>query len=241
MSDSAGRALTEAYVLHARKYRDTSLIVEFLTKAHGRVSAVVRGVRTKKSRNAGYFQPFGRLLVSFVGRGELKTVGSTDFPFANMAPTGEALLIGLYANELLVRVLGKFDPVEGVFDAYGTLLRELAGTSNRRASLRRFELVLLSELGYGVTFDAEAGSGEAIVAGEFYRYVPEEGFHRVCEPTPGDYLFKGEHVIAIGCGDLDNPEVEGSAKRVTRTSIAVLLGDRRLKSRELFRQIEDFT
>ena len=37
--------LTPAFILHTRKYRDTSLIAEILTERDGRVAAVIRGAR----------------------------------------------------------------------------------------------------------------------------------------------------------------------------------------------------
>ena len=37
-----------AYVLHGRPYRDTSLLVDFFTLEHGKVSAVVRGRQTSQ-------------------------------------------------------------------------------------------------------------------------------------------------------------------------------------------------
>ncbi|HZX72549.1 MAG TPA: recombination protein O N-terminal domain-containing protein, partial [Rhodanobacter sp.] len=39
-----------AYVLHARAYRETSLLLECLTREHGRLGVVARGVRGERSR-----------------------------------------------------------------------------------------------------------------------------------------------------------------------------------------------
>lgn len=237
-------SLIDAYVLHTRKYRDTSLIVELLTLSEGRISAVIRGARGSKSKVAGNIRPFGRMLVSLVGRGELKTVRAMDFPFADCQPKGDALLVGLYVNELLVRLLGKFDPAPALFAAYGNLVSQLASEAAIRSTLRSFELTLLQELGYGVTFEIDAGTGAPVEPDSLYRYVPDEGFHRVegvMEDAPAPYLFRGDHLLAIVEGRMDSPEVDGAAKRVTRASLAVLLGGRRLKSRELFQRVGELT
>ncbi len=43
MSESSGMDGVEAYVLHARPYRDTSLLIDFFSKSEGRFSGIARG------------------------------------------------------------------------------------------------------------------------------------------------------------------------------------------------------
>ncbi len=62
--------LAPAYILHHRPYRDTSRILEVLTRDHGRLSLFARGVRGPKAKLASILQPFQLLLVSWSGRGE---------------------------------------------------------------------------------------------------------------------------------------------------------------------------
>lgn len=236
--DGRKSGLKEAFILHARKYRDTSMIVELMTRDEGRVPAVIRGVRSRKSKLAGHIRPFCRLLVSWFGRGELKTVQSTDFPWTTPELTGDALVTGLYVNELLVRLLGKYDPAPAVFDAYGPLIQRIALAAEARAALRHFELLLLSELGYGITFEWEAHTGEPVRPDGWYRYVPDEGFHGIGESPPDAYSVKGEELIGIAEGRFGDPAVDASAKRIIRRSFAALLGDRKLVSRELLRKVE---
>ena len=42
--------LERAIVLHRRPWRDTSMIVEAMTREHGRIAAVAKGARRAKSR-----------------------------------------------------------------------------------------------------------------------------------------------------------------------------------------------
>lgn len=236
MSEKAG--LTEAFILHTRKYRDTSMIVELLTRDEGRVPAVLRGVRSKKSKLAGHIQPFARLMVSWIGRGELKTIRTVDFPWSPPTFTGGALITGLYINELLVRLVGKYEPIPEVFDAYGPLIYKIALGVDMPDALRRFELSLLRELGYGITFEAEARTGEPVSADALYRYVPDEGFLKVAEAHPDTYVLKGADLLAILEERFEAPGVDACAKRIIRSSFAALLGGRQLRSRELFRKFE---
>jgi DNA repair protein RecO (recombination protein O) len=259
--------LQPAYVLHARKYRDTSLIVELLTRHEGRVSAVVRGARGKRGRQQGSWQPFMPLLASCFGQGDLRTVKHAEFLQTAFHLSGEQLLLGLYANELLVRALGRFEAVPEVFGQYQALLAVLAassvssgpevdaGSANidevsepshrpltanpERVALRHFELCLLNELGYGISFAHEAASGSAVVPSQRYQFVAAEGFYLLpgsAGPDADRSGYLGEYLLAIDAGKIDSVAIDRCARAVIRIAIGNLLGGRPLKSRELFQR-----
>lgn len=223
--------LMPAYILHARKYRDTSLILELFTQQEGRVAAVQRGGRSKKT---GAVQPFTPLLVSYVGKGELKSIAKLDAGAMHYL-TGDRLLLGMYANELLMRLLGKFEKVPGIFSAYQSLLLTLVAADRYQVQLRRFEFRLLDELGYGISFGVDALSGDLVAPEKFYRFVPDEGFRVLSAETDSSYA--GHHLLAIADDDLEVEAVEAAARKISRQAIARLLGDKPLKSRELFQQL----
>lgn len=84
---------------------------------------------------------------------------------------------GLYVNELLARVLAQNIPYQTLFFEYLTCLQVLAASEyTPEHALRRFELSLLSHLGYGVDFLHCAGSGEPVADSMTYRYREEKGF-----------------------------------------------------------------
>ena len=88
-----------AYVLHARPWRETSLLLEWLTREHGRIGLVAGGVRGARPRGGGraVLEPFHLLALDFLLRGELGTLTAVEagvpLPLA-----GDALLAGLYLN-----------------------------------------------------------------------------------------------------------------------------------------------
>ena len=220
-----------AYVLHARDYRDTSQILELLTREEGRFGVVVRGARGARSRLRGRLQPFTPLLIAARGRGELRTATSVDFNGPNRQPAGDQLLLGLYVNELLYRLLGRFDPIPRLFDGYEQLLISLQDSTDSLLAVRAFELMLLNELGYGISFDYDAGRGVAIDAEAGYRYMVHEGFFETDQA--GRDIYPGRELLAINSGDLGSVD-EQRLKLLTRISLAELLGDKPLKSRSLF-------
>lgn len=238
--------LEPAYILHARKYQNTSLILDLFTRDSGRYSVVSKGVRSPKSKIRSRLQPFSPLLIASVGRGELKTSTTIDFPRRPFGLIGKGLMLGLYVNELLYRLLDRFEPVTGLYQGYEDLLGELAlseqlfsgqalsapQSGGEVTAIRRFELCLLQELGYGINFEYDSRDGQPITADGNYRFVVHEGFHLIDEPQ-GD-TFPGVEVLKIASGDL---EQVGSKRllNLTRLSLAELLGDKPLKSRSLFR------
>ena len=229
------RALLEpAYVLHSRDYRNTSLIIDVLTRESGRFSLVVKGARSGKSGLRGRLQPFTPLLVASVGRSELRTAATIDFPARPWRIHGDKLMLGLYVNELLYRLLGRFDPVPEIYDAYESLLSRLQGFESSVSAVRKFELNLLARLGYGISFEYDSGNGEPVSSDRHYRFRVQEGFRETASEEAD--TFTGGELMHIAEGELQRVS-DRKLKSVTRASLAMLLGDRPLKSRALFRSV----
>ena len=231
--------LEPAFILHSRPYGDTSSIVELLTLNEGRFSVVSKGARAEKSKLRGRLEPFTPMLIAAVGRGELKTATKIEFPGRRYHLMGENLLLGMYINELLYRLLEKFYPVANLFESYEALLSSLQGTSDSILAVRTFEVRLLDELGYGISFDYDARDGQAVESEQHYRFVTEEGFHRVEEPRVeehSDDLFTGKELLDLAVGNFSQVDAR-RLRNLTRKSLNSLLGDRPLKSRSMFKSI----
>lgn len=228
MTTEQAAVLQRGFILHARKYRDTSLLVDVFTRPEGRFSAVVRGARGK---HGGRLQPFTPLLMSFHGRGELRTAGKVESDGRPYQLQARNLLIGLYVNELLYRLLGRFDPMELLFDQYELLIAQLQEDGFSLLCLRDFELLLLTELGYGISFDVDAQSGAPVEQARRYSYVADEGFSSIVDPDASGY--EGKHLLAIAEGRMDDA-AEKVARQIIRRSIDRLLGGKALNSRTLF-------
>ena len=175
--------LQPAYILHQRAYRDTSAIVDLITPEFGRMSVLAKGSKRPKSRFQGLLRAFQPMLVSCVGRGELMTLTQVDIPGQHLQIPASCLSSGLYINELIVRLLQKFEPQIELFNDYDQSIRRLcclSGNDARRqwslqASLRIFEIKLLRSLGYETEFNTEAGSDDFIQPEAEYRYHLDYG------------------------------------------------------------------
>ena len=219
-----------AFVLHRRPYRETSAIIELLTRDHGRIAAVARAVR--RARRPQAVEPFASLEVAWRGRGRLMTLTACETT-SRFALSGRPLFAGMYLNELLTRCLAPEEAVTPLFAAYGDTLARLAAGCDLEPVLRAFEKRLLRELGYGLAFDFELGSGAAIESECRYEFVNGEGF-RVADGG-GAATYSGAALLAIAADRYDAPDVRRAAKTILRTALKAHVGDQPLTSRELFR------
>lgn len=164
------------YVLHARPYRETSLLLECLTREHGRLGVVARGVRGERARlRRAQLEPFQPLALDLLLRGEMATLNAVETVGTSLRLPGDAGLAGLYLNELVVRLTERQDPFPLLFDAYAQTLARLARDEPLAWSLRRFERDLLEAIGYGLQLQYESDTGEPLAPDAYYRYQVEQG------------------------------------------------------------------
>ena len=226
--------LQPAFILHRRPYRNTGLLLEAFGRECGRLGLVARSAVSPRSRLKGLLQPFAPLLLSWRGEGDLATLTGAEEAGRPVSLPPDQVLAGLYVNELLVRLLQRQDPQSGLYDAYENLLAELAVAPGEEPALRRFEKRLLEDLGYGLSLDREAVSGQPIVAEAHYRYVLDQG-PVVASRTETGVPITGRGLLALRDGILNDPTVLKEVKRLTRAALAEQLRGRALKTRELYR------
>lgn len=221
-----------AFVLHARPWRETSLLLEAFTRDHGRVGLVARGVRGTRARlPRSLLEPLQALRLDWMGRGELATLAAVEPEGHACALRGDALLSALYVNELLVRLTARNDPQPGLFERYAALLAELTTTDSIAWSLRRFERDLLAALGYALQLDITADTGAPIEPACVYAYLPEQGPVAAGSATLGVSL-RGSALLALARDAAPPPDADDLAalRRLMRTLIGDLVGPRGLQS-----------
>lgn len=229
--------LQPAYILHSRAYRDSSLILEVFTAEQGRLSLVAKGARRRArgGSSAALLQPFVPLLLSFTGRGEMKTLTQVEAAAAPIALRAEQLYSAMYVNEVLMRLLHRHDPHPLLFANYGVALQELRRAASFEEVLRRFELSLLEELGYGFSLQHDGASGDAIKADSWYHFHPDVGLVEVLQgANPATAAYCGIDLLAMARGEFSG-DAKLTARRLMRQALANQLGDAPLKSRDLFR------
>ena len=233
MSSSTRDQLQQGYVLHRRDYSDTSLLIEAFTTEHGRVPLLAKGAKRGRSPSAALLQPFSPLLFAWSGRGEVQTLLRVEPAGRPVALAGDALYCGFYVNELLMRVLGRQDPHERLFLFYQRVLDELTGGADLDAPLRRFELRLLAELGYGPELDREAVGDQPVRPDRHYVYSNEQGLMQARSPDSNGAV-SGATLLRLTGGEALTGVHAREARALMRRLLAPYLGERPLRSRALF-------
>lgn len=228
-SASSPASLDEAIVLHTRAYRETSYLVDLLTRDRGRLRLLAKGVRRGRQPSAD-LSPFSRIRYTLGGRGELRLLTSSEGVPGWQRLEGEGLYCGFYVAELLIRLLPLEDAHPELYEEILSVLRQLGEGMRPERLLRRFERALLDELGYGLSL-WEDTLGNPIEADAFYHYQPEQGARRLSDAQTG---VPGSALIALATGDFENQRDLVFAKKLMRRILDQHLEGRPLKSRELF-------
>lgn len=230
-----------AFVLHLYPYSETSLIVDVFSHDHGRLALLARGARRPRSAMRGLLMAFQPLELGWFGAGEVKTLAKAEWIGGMPLLGGRCLLLGYYLNELLVKMLPREDPHGVLFDAYSAALHALAHGGADAPELRRFEKTLLKELGYGMTLDREAITGDQIMAQAQYAFQVERG--PVRKVGAGDTAamngLRGKTLLDMVADDYTDPQTRLESKMLMRQLIAHHLGGKPLQSRRVFMELQE--
>ena len=218
----------KAFVLHTRPYRDTSLIAELFTDQQGRLGVVAQGARNSKKFRMGLLQPFVPLLIECRGKTDLLRLESIESYAPPYQLQGKKLFSAIYLNEVLLRVLHRYDQHGELFLRYEQTLAGLVDGENTEPCLRQFEKNVLASLGYALPLS------DSFKDDLFYRFVPGSNFAKVTNISSHESLFSGASLNAIAEDRYENQTILQAAKQLMRLALNPLLGEKPLKSRELF-------
>jgi len=217
-----------AYVLHARPWRETSLLVELLTRDHGRVGVIARGLNgPKRHPLRAALQPLQSIRVDYLPRGELARLLQAEALDAAPMLSGEALMAAFYVNELVLRLTPRNDAAEPMFDLYTRVRGELALPGSLAWTLRRFERDLLEALGYGLPWD-QTHDDEAVDPALRYRLDPAQG--PIADSRRSSDTLSGAALLALAADRQPAGDVLSELRPALRGVLASHLGPLGLKS-----------
>ena len=217
----------EGYVLHARRYRESSQLLELLTAEEGRISGLLRRGRSGSGSAA---QAFMRLQVHWRARGSLPTLSRCE-ELGRFSLTGERAVCGLYVNELCLKLLPRDMPLAEVYAAYEACLAGLADAQQPlEPLLRRFEWQLLVQLGEGLEF-IDASELDAAAA---YMVLPQDELRLALEAERDSaFCIQGATLQAVVAGTLSDRVALREARRLMRALLDYHLGSKTIVSRQL--------
>jgi DNA repair protein RecO (recombination protein O) len=237
-------------VLRKLDYGEADRIYTLLTREHGKVGAIARGVRRSTSRLASALELFSLIDVQLAKGRNLDVVTQVvRLPGpridADVERTAHAGLIA----ELADRVSEERHPEDGLFELTVMALQDLAVEPEPRRASAYFIVVALKLLGYAPQLHAcascarplpEAAAAFSPAAGGFLcGDCGQPGMHPV--PVPA---LKVLRVMATGGIELYrrlrlDPSVLGEVELVLEAQLEYHL-DRRLKSLRFLRQMRSF-
>jgi DNA repair protein RecO (recombination protein O) len=220
--------LAPAYILHHRPYRDTSRILEVMTREHGRLSLFARGVRGPKAKLASILQPFQLLLLSWSGRGEAAQLTGAESAEHEPPVPAPCLMAMFYLNELLLKLTTRHDPILPLFDDYHSTVEGVRRGMPLEPALRVFEKRLLDALGYGLDL-TQAQSGEPVEALEYYHFRPAQGLFPTVREAAG--ALAGSSLISLANEQPASARELDDSRRLLQAALAQCLEGRELTTR----------
>lgn len=214
-----------AFVLQRYAWKESSFVLRVLTREHGRLSVVARGLRGGRRKHAVI--PGQRSMLHWSAGRDLGRLLSLDsLPPCVPMLVGEAYFAAQYLAEVLLQVLPEAEPVPAIFDLYAASLSTLHDQPGALAApLRSFEFGLLQALGHGFSVQADR-DGQRVRSGLQYSLMPEQGLY---EDARGG--LSGAAWLALGCGALSE-EWAHQLRRPLQAQLGSMLDLSRLRSRE---------
>ena len=226
--------ILHGYLIHHRKYRERSHIVHLFTQEHGRVDGVLRQTPPPQ------YQP---ICLQASGKSELKNFSKLEIVNQPVFFFGDAFFSGFYLNEVVLRLCPAEVEMPQTFVLYHQTLQQLQLLAQQenpnlflRQILRQFEHALLEELGYALDFTTDAQQHDIQVA-QHYLFQLNDGFIPTVQQSRA--TLTGEQILSMRDyekGRDFNREQLQLLAQLYRQMISSLLGDRPLKSRQLWIQ-----
>jgi DNA repair protein RecO (recombination protein O) len=226
-------------VLHSYPYRETSLIIDVLSRDHGRLALVAKGAKRPHSALRGVLQTFQPLSLAWSGKSEMRTLTGAEWVGGMLPLAGDALLCGFYVNELLVRFCAREDPHPQLFHHYIVTLTRLAHDEPPVQVLRSFERVLLRETGYAMALDRTVAR-KAVLADGRYVFDPERGVREASDEWPAQWpVVSGQTLLDMEEDDYHRAQTVAQSKMLMRFLLNTYLGGAPLATRQILIDLQN--
>lgn len=167
---------TEAMVLRRRYLNDADAILTLLAPAHGRIEAVVKGVRKPQSKMRGHVEPVtrSRFLLAHGQSLEVVTQAETIEPFLNLKASLDHLAAALYLCEVAERIIVAGTPHPELYRLLLLTLHALDAGESPQLTVRWAEWHILGVSGFELQLAACASCGADLPEEEGF-FAPAAG------------------------------------------------------------------
>ncbi|MDX1700327.1 MAG: DNA repair protein RecO [Melioribacteraceae bacterium] len=157
----------EAIVLKKTKFRESSLIVQLYSKEHGRISAIVKGARSPKSKIGSKIDLINHVEVVFYKKEEkdlhLLTQVNLINPFNRTKNELEKLKYASAVCELILKLIPENEASDIIFRGSLKILNLINKTDQDEIVLfTQYLLFFVKEIGYEINFNNCSNCGKII-------------------------------------------------------------------------------
>lgn len=167
----------EAIVLKKTKFSDSSLIVQLYTKDKGKISALLKGARSAKSKIGSKIDLINHVEIIFYNKEEkdLQLVTQVNLidHFPNIKEDLEKIKFASSVCELLIRLIPDYEANDKIFRGTVRILRLIDESKNDEVLLfAQYLLFFTKEIGYEISFNNCSSCGRDLskVDGNSFSY-----------------------------------------------------------------------
>lgn len=228
------------YLLHSRAYRDNSLLVDFLSLQHGRLSLVVAMRSREKKQTRQYLQPCQLLEASYLLKPNLGRLLEIDsYREGTYRPPIAMFIYYQYIHELLLKLLPAQEPVALIFKAYQQSLVLLCESAVHSA-LRHIEVALI-ELLLGLPNLSKVDDKQSLLDIDDKQPLYLSLHGGLSSKVPNEIHLQLDKMQAQALldfiADTTDETAAKNAQRITTFYINQLLGKQQLVSRAMYKKL----
>jgi DNA repair protein RecO (recombination protein O) len=181
---------TEAVVLSKMDYRDSSNILSLYTKDSGKMSAILKGARSSKSKKGYIAEPLNHLQIIIYRKDsrDLQLLSSADLisHFPKIKEDLDKLKYSLAILELIKKLTPDNETNSKLFSALTRILFLLnSSDESPKITFGRFFLFFLKEIGYGIQLNKCSSCQRNLMNGDNLGYNSELGIF--CSQCSGNF------------------------------------------------------
>lgn len=211
--------------LRKTEYSETSQILTLFSREHGVFRAIAKGAHRRTKAGASKFDggldllEIGQAVFTHDPARDLATLTEWGLREGHLELRRDlrGLYLGLYAGELVSRLIEEHDPHPELFDRLVASLAEF-GTARREEAFLAFQLDLLREAGYLPELAACVSCGGSLEGSPACYFSPNSGgvICRNCEGATRDRMEWDIRLLRLVQGVLRLPRDNGNLLRLPR-------------------------
>ena len=221
--------LVNSFIIHSRHFSETSMIYDVLTDSNGLISIIAKGIKRKKDGLS--MQPFKEIQLSF-SKAKLPLLTKHEVLYSYTHVSKKYMLLGLYFNELIYKLIPKNEPLPSLYNLYKDQLFYMGNEKTSSENiLLRFEYLFLKEIGYEISLIYE--DSYLIDKSKQYYYKFGQGFKELDNRADKKTVVSGESIYNLFNNKFELINDIQNFRYIAKSIINENLGHKSIKSYDM--------